>query len=99
MRINKSERGSAIVEFTLAGIHTIFLMYATIQLSIAMWNYHPLAYAVNEGAHYAAVRGQGWSANGNSCTATVGTLAHQIASAAIGIPADQVNVTLTTASG
>jgi Flp pilus assembly protein TadG len=99
MHKNKGERGSNIVEFTLAGIPVIFLIYSTIQLSIAMWNYHTLAYAVNEGAHYAAVRGQGCSTGGNSCGATVGTLAHQIASAAVGIPSDQVNVTLTTASG
>src|SRR5262249_12388823 len=93
------ERGSAIIEFTLAGIPVIFLIYATIQLSIMMWNYHTLAYAVNEGAHYAAVRGQGCSQNGNSCGTTVGGLARQIAAAAPGIPADQVSVTLTTASG
>src|SRR5437879_4685548 len=99
MRNNKRERGSNIVEFTLAGIPVIFLIYSTIELSMAMWNYHTLAYAVNEGAHYAAVRGEGCSANGNTCGTTVGGLAHQIASAAIGIPADQVNVTLTTASG
>jgi len=99
MRENRCERGSNIVEFTMAGIPLIFLIYATIQLSLAMWNYHTLAYSVNEGAHYAAVRGQGCSTSGNSCGATVGTLARQIANAAIGIPSDQVSVTLTTASG
>src|ERR1041385_4640042 len=99
MRKNKRERGSNIVEFTLAGIQVIFLIYSTLQLSIGMWNYHTLAYAVNEGAHYAAVRGQGCSTGGNSCGTTGGALAHQIASAAIAIPADQVNVPLTTAIG
>ena len=38
------------MEFTLAGIPVIFLIYSTIQLSTAMWNYHTLAHAVNEGA-------------------------------------------------
>jgi len=99
MRNHKRERGNSIVEFTLAGIPVIFLIYSTIQLSTAMWNYHTLAHAVNEGAHYAAVRGQGCTTNGNSCGTTLGTLARQIASAAVGIPADQVSVTLTTASG
>jgi Flp pilus assembly protein TadG len=99
MTNNRHERGSAIVEFTLAGIPMIFLIYLTIQLSIGMWNYHTLAYAVNEGSAYASVRGQGCTQNGNTCSTTVGTLATQIASAAIGIPADQVSVTLTTDSG
>ena len=99
MQKKKSERGNSIVEFTMAGIPVIFLIYSTIQLGVMMWNYHTLAYAVNEGAHYAAVRGQGCSTNGNTCGTTVGTLAQQIANAAIGIPSNQVNVTLTTASG
>jgi len=96
---NRSERGSSVVEFTLAGIPAIFLMFSTVQLSMAMWNYHTLTYAVNEVAHYAAVRGQSCSANGNSCGTTVGTLAQQVASSAIGVPADQVEVKFTTASG
>ena len=99
MRRDKRERGNSIVEFTLAGIPVIFLIYSTIQLSMAMWNYHTLAYAVNEGAHYAALRGQGCTTGGNSCGTTVSALAKQIAAAAPGIPDSQVSVTLTTASG
>jgi len=99
MRNKRRERGNTIVEFTLAGIPVVFLIYSTIQLGLAMWNYHTLAYAVHEGAHYAAVRGQGCTTGGNSCGTTVGALAQQIANAAIGIPSDKVNVTLTTASG
>jgi Flp pilus assembly protein TadG len=99
MRNHRRESGNTLVEFTLAGIPVIFLIFSTIQLGTAMWNYHTLQYAVNEAAQYAAVRGQGCSSNGNTCGTNVGTLAHQIASAAPGISADVVNVTLTTASG
>jgi Flp pilus assembly protein TadG len=99
MRTNDLRRGSTLVEFTLAGIPLIFMMYATVQLSLAMWNYDTLAYAVKQGARYAALRGQGCTTNGNTCSVTVGQIAGQIESAAIGLPADQVNVTLTTASG
>ena len=99
MRKNRNERGGNLVEFTLAGIPVVFLLFSTVQLSMAMWNYHTLTYAVNEVAHYAAVRGQNCSANGNSCGTTVGALAQQVASNAIGIPANQVEVKLTTASG
>jgi len=99
MQTNNKRRGSTLLEFTLAGIPLLFLLICTVQLSLAMWNYHTLAYAVNQGVRYTALHGQGCSTNGNSCGATVGTIANQIAAAAIGIPSDQVNVSLTTASG
>src|ERR1051325_5615307 len=98
-RDKKREKGSNIVEFTLAGIPVIFLIYSTIELGIAMWNYHTLAYAVNEGAHYAAVRGQGCTQNGNTCRTTVATRAQQIATAAVSVEADRLNITLTTKTG
>lgn len=99
MRRNRACKGSTLIEFTIAGIPVFFLVVVTFQLSLAMWNYHTLSYAVNEGARYSAHRGQGCVSNGNTCGVTVGNIAQQIASAAVGIPADQVNVTLTTASG
>jgi Flp pilus assembly protein TadG len=99
MRTKNRERGSAITEFTLAGIPFLFLMIFTVQLALAMWNYHTLAYAVNQGARYAALRGQGCTSGGNTCGTTVGTIANQIAAAAVGVPSSQVNVTLTTDSG
>jgi Flp pilus assembly protein TadG len=99
MRTNKTQRGSTMLEFTLAGIPVLFLIICTVQLSLAMWNYHTLAYAVNQGVRYTALHGQGCWSNGNSCGATVGTIANQIAAAAIGVPSGQVNFTLTTASG
>lgn len=95
----RSQKGSAMVEFTLAGIASIFLMISTFEISRGMWNYHTLAYAVREGARYASFRGKGCTNPGNSCSVTVGNIANQIASAAIGVPADQVNVTLMTPSG
>src|SRR5436190_20757503 len=98
MRSN-NQRGSTLIEFTLAGIPLLFLVIFTIQLSLAMWNYHTLAYAVNQGARYTALRGQGCTSNGNTCGASVGTIATEIANSAIGIPSSQVSVTLTTASG
>jgi len=99
MRANNRRRGNSIVEFTLAGIPVIFMVWGTVQVSLAMWHYHTLAHTVNEAARYAAVRGQGCVSNGNTCSATVGMIAGQIQSTAIGIPADQLNVTLTTDSG
>lgn len=83
----------------MAGIPFLFLMVLTVQFAIAMWNYHTLAYAVNTGARYIALHGAGCSSNGNSCGVTVGTIASQIGTAAIGIQKTSYSVTLTSASG
>ena len=99
MRTNKRERGNTLLEFTLAGIPVLLLVVATVELSLAMWTYHTIAETVNEAARYAAAHGQGCASNGNSCTVTVGTIASQIKATAVGISADKLNVTLTTASG
>ena len=37
-----------MVEFVFAGIAAATLMICTVQVSISMWNYHTLAYAVHE---------------------------------------------------
>jgi Flp pilus assembly protein TadG len=99
MGCRRSQRGSAMVEFTLAGIASMFLMISTVEMSRGMWNYHTLAYAVREAARYATFHGKGCTNAGNSCTVTVGNIATQIANAAIGVDVSQLNVTLTTSSG
>ena len=95
----RRQRGSAIVEFTLAGIASIFLIMCTIQLSIGMWNYHTLAYAVHEATRYTAVKGVNCTKGGNTCSVTVGTIAHKVHELAVGVPEDRVIVTLKTDSG
>jgi len=88
-----------MIEFTLAGIASIFLMISTVEVSRGMWNYHTVAYAVREGARFASFHGAGCTLAGNTCSVTVGDIASQIASAGIGLDTGQLNVTLTTASG
>jgi hypothetical protein len=34
----RGENGSAIIEFTIAGIPMIFLLFSTLQLSLGIWN-------------------------------------------------------------
>jgi Flp pilus assembly protein TadG len=99
MRRRERERGSILVEFTMAGIATICLLISTFSLGMGMWNYHTLAYAVHEGARYTSVKGKNCTLPGNTCSVTVGTIAQKIATLGIGLPADKVNVTLTTDSG
>jgi Flp pilus assembly protein TadG len=98
-RNSKARRGSAMVEFVLAGVAGAFILISTVALSYGMWNYHTLAYAVHEATRYAAVHGQGCTNTGNSCTITVANIATKFQNSAIGVPPGSVNVTLTTDSG
>src|SRR5258708_5592506 len=99
MRRRRQQRGSVMVEFSLAGIASITILISTFQLAMGMWNYHTLAYKVHEATRYIAVHGVGCTKYGNSCSVTVGTLAQKIDSVGVGIPSGSVNVTLTTDSG
>jgi len=92
-------RGSAMIEFTLAGVAATVLVISTFQLGMVMWNYHTLTMAVHEATRYVAVKGAGCTLPGNTCSVTVGTITAKIASWGIGIPAGGVNITLKTNSG
>jgi hypothetical protein len=58
MRARGRRRGNATIEFTLVGIPLLCVLISTFEMARGMWLYHTLAYAVKEGARYAAVRGQ-----------------------------------------
>jgi Flp pilus assembly protein TadG len=96
---NRSRRGVALVEFTLAGIALIFLTICTFHLALAMWNYHTLARAIHETTRFMAVKGVNCVKPGNSCSANVGTIATKIQTLGIGLQTANLNVTLTTDSG
>lgn len=95
----KHQHGSALVEFVLAGIASAALMISTVQVAIAMWNYHTLAYATHETNRYIASHGRDCSLGGNTCTITVATIASKLTSSAIGLIPANMNLTLTSASG
>jgi Flp pilus assembly protein TadG len=98
-RTRRNEKGNTLVEFTLVGIPLVLIFISLIEICIAMWSYHTLAYAVREGARYASTKGQGCTYAGNSCSVTVGTVAQQIATAATALVPGQLNVTLTSLGG
>jgi len=95
----KKTRGNAIVEFCLAGIPLIFIWIGIEEMARGMWNYHTLQYAAKTAGAYAAVHGATCSAKSNSCTVTIANIASVFQTAAIGVPASQVALTFTTASG
>jgi hypothetical protein len=93
------QRGSAAIEFSLAGIASIFLLICTFQLSMGMWNYHTISNAAHETSRFLAVKGENCVMPGNSCFVRIGAIAAKFKYHALGIPADQVILTLTTNSG
>ncbi len=99
MRVRKGEKGSAMIEFAIGGLGVIFALVSAIGMSLSMWTYNTLKFAVSEGARYAAVHGQGCSLPSNSCGITVANVANQIASSGVGLDPGRMNVTLTSSSG
>lgn len=98
MAKRKRTAGSTILEFTLVGIPLIFLLISIFEISRGMWVYHTLAAAINTGARYASLHGQGCSQNGYNCAIEVKDVAAKIAASAPGLSADALTVTLTSAA-
>ena len=90
-------RGSTSLEFVLVGIPMIFVLISIFEIARGMWTYHTLAYALREGVRYAAMHGQGCATN--SCAATIGTIASVIKTAGVGLDANTVQLTFTSATG
>jgi hypothetical protein len=88
-----------MVEFVLVGIAGTTLLVSTVQLGMAMWNYHTIAEAVHETNRYIASHGRGCTTGGNLCSITVGDIATKLKTLAVGIPDSTINMTLTSASG
>jgi Flp pilus assembly protein TadG len=62
------ERGSALVEFAVTVTLLIFLLFAVLQGTFAMYSYHYTAWAAQQGARFAMVRGYTWSSQGETVT-------------------------------
>jgi len=93
------KKGSVTLEFTLVGIPLIFALISTVEMARGMWLFETQIYAINAGARYVAVHGQGCSSNGSSCSTTIGNIASAIANAGVGLAPADWNVTLYSASG
>jgi Flp pilus assembly protein TadG len=99
MSRRRQQKGSGIVEFAIAGVAGVTLITSIVQLGLAMWNYHTLAYAVHETNRYIASHGRSCTTGGNNCAITVANIVSKLKSYAVGIPATHMNLTLTSQSG
>ena len=91
--------GAGVLEFTLVGIPMIFLLISTFEMSRGMWMYHTLAAGVKEGVRYSIVHGQNCTISPNTCGATISTIATKIKTSGTGLPASDVTLYFTDASG
>lgn len=64
----RDESGSQLVEFALALLVLATMMFGIIYFSLAMYSYHFVTYAAQEGARFAIVRGNAWQGKGNCST-------------------------------
>jgi len=62
------ENGSQLVEFALALLVLLTMMFGIMYFSLAMYSYHFVTYAAQEGARFAIVRGNAWQGKGSCST-------------------------------
>lgn len=93
----KRQRGSAMIEFALAGVPLLFIWTSTVQMSIGMWNFHTLQYACKAAGAYVQLHGatDGYCSS-NTCQ--VQNAAAVLANKMIGISASQVTASFYTVS-
>ncbi len=96
---SRRRSGQSLLEFTLLGIPMVFITISVVYVSIAMWQFHSLAYASEMTARYVSVHGVTCAANGNTCTITVGNIATFFSTQAMALDASKVIVKMTDGSG
>ena len=95
----RHRRGNALIEFTLLGVPLLFITISIVAVSIDMWEFHNLAYSVEQTARYVTVHGATCTQNTNSCTITVGNVATYFKTQALALDPTQVIVMITDGSG
>jgi hypothetical protein len=94
---SKATSGNSVLEFTLSSIPLIFIILSSLQMSVAMWNYHTLNETVNITTRVVALRGADCASAG--CSMTVGGITTMVANKGIGLVPASLNVSLTDATG
>jgi Flp pilus assembly protein TadG len=91
----KKKSGFALIEFTLIAFPIIFLTISIIECSIAMWQFHSMAFAVETTTRYVVTHGRGCTKNGNSCAITLGNVTTVMSRQAPGLDPSKLNLKLT----
>lgn len=64
----RAERGESLIEFAISAVITVSLLLGAMDLARALYTYHFISYAAQQGARFAEVHGSGWTAGCNSQT-------------------------------
>jgi len=67
LKLTRDNRGSELVEFALSATMLLTLMLGILDCCRALYAYHFVSWAAQQGTRYAAVRGADW---GSSCATT-----------------------------
>jgi Flp pilus assembly protein TadG len=100
-RIVGEDRGEAIVEFSVSAFVLLMTMLGVIDFSRALYTYHFVSYAAQEGTRYAMVRGADWTpscatASSYGCQASGANITSYVQSLAPpGVVASNIGVTPT----
>jgi Flp pilus assembly protein TadG len=100
-RFARGERGDSTIEFGIAISLLLMLVFGIIDCSRALYSYHFVSYAAQQGARYAIVRGGDWpnscaAVTSYSCEASAANIKTYVQSlATLGITGGNVAVTST----
>lgn len=93
VRQRSREKGSAMVEFSLAIITILIVLFGIIDVGRALYAYDWVSDAARRGTRYAMVRGSECSGLGADCPATAEDIETYVKSLGTGIDTSQVTVT------
>jgi len=93
---DRLRRGSGALEFIMVVIPSLFLTTSVFEMSLASWQFHSMAYAIEVADRYACSHGRTCTKGGNACTIRVQDVANMIAAQAPALNSAKLNVTLAT---
>ncbi|MGA2339557.1 MAG: TadE/TadG family type IV pilus assembly protein [Terracidiphilus sp.] len=100
-RIVQEDRGETLVEFSISAFVLFMAMLGILDFSRALYTYHFVSYAAQEGTRYAMVRGADWtpscaSASSYGCQASAANITSYVRSLSPpGVVAGNIGVTPT----
>jgi Flp pilus assembly protein TadG len=100
-KIIREDDGQTLVEFSISAFVLFMAMLGIMDFSRALYTYHFVSFAAQEGTRYAMVRGADWSptcasASSYGCQASAANITSYVQSLAPpGVTASKINVTPT----
>lgn len=70
LRLAREEQGAELVEFAMTAWLLMLVVFGIFQCGFAMYAYHFMSYAAQQGSRFAMVRGYTWSQNISTTCAT-----------------------------